>query len=227
MEQRKARFARAGILVVILAIFSFIALHFSSQAEVQARAKATPKAIKTVQGTVLTPDGKLVANADVSWIAPIHKDSREFKQFATVKTDATGHFTFDDTQRIWEKSEQYPSATVLAEAKGWGVSWACIPKKGEPLTITLTPATSLRMAFVDEQHKPVAGLRVIPDLLHHRKPQFGFFRFPASVSDRYAQVTDAKGECKFPDLPQGATLRIHIDDERFAQLDIINKFKNG
>src|SRR5207249_9780287 len=108
---------------------------------------------------VLTPDGKPVAGATVSWISRTDDGS---SSAASVRTDTAGRFRFADTARFRHKDD-YPQ--LMAEAAGWGLSFQKIPEGSEQVEISLNPATELRVSFEDQDGKPVPNLKVSPSLL--------------------------------------------------------------
>jgi thiol-disulfide isomerase/thioredoxin/protocatechuate 3,4-dioxygenase beta subunit len=161
-------------------------------------------------GRVLTPDGKPVAGATVTWL---NRADREALAQAPVTTDAAGRFRLEGVSAL-RKPETRPM--LLAEAAGWALTFQAVPEQGDALDVTLLPATEVRVPFLDPQGKPVPNLPVV---LHALVGENHFFvQFPRSEGGRFVRRTDAQGIVTIPALPRSWRLRLQVKDERFARL---------
>lgn len=163
-----------------------------------------------VSGRVVTPDGKPVPGATVSWVS--RRDGETLAQ-ASLRTDAEGRFHFENTARFRYKDD-FPE--LLVEAAGWGLTFQKIPEGEEPVETTLNLPTELRVTFVDQAGKPASGLAVVPMFLSSE--QHSLLIIPQSFRDRLTRRTDPTGTVAFPELPQGYRVRLDAKDERFARL---------
>jgi protocatechuate 3,4-dioxygenase beta subunit len=164
-----------------------------------------------VSGRVLTPEGRPVKGASVSWVSTI---DREATMQATVTTDDAGHFVFSNAAQLRRKD---PSPAVMVEAAGWGLSFQQIPQEDDVLELFLSPATELRVSFVDPEGKPASGLSVRPVFLAGGLN--ALLLIPRTVADRFGRRTNGEGSVTIAGLPQDHLLRLAITDERFAQLN--------
>jgi len=166
-------------------------------------------------GRVVTPDGKPVPGATVSWIGRIDETPT---LIASVKTDAAGQFRFADTTPFRRKDD-YPQ--LLVEAEGWGLTFPMLQENLHTMEISINPATELSVRFVDPEGKPVADRKVSPTILGGENRSY-LWVSPA-LGLRFAQSTDVNGVVTFRSLPRNYRLGLAIADERFARLSPRNE----
>jgi protocatechuate 3,4-dioxygenase beta subunit/peroxiredoxin len=168
----------------------------------------------TLTGRVQGPDGKPVAGAAVTWV---QREERETHAVATVKTDGRGVFRFEPAARLRRPDTR---SQLLVKATGWGLTFQDVPEKTDDLEVTVAPATTARVTFLDPQGKPVPRLLVLLRFLSGENHLFAFL--PQNLENRFTYHTDDEGTVTIPSLPQGWQLRLEVSDERFAQLTYEN-----
>jgi peroxiredoxin/5-hydroxyisourate hydrolase-like protein (transthyretin family) len=178
---------------------------------------ATPaSAVKStegpVSGRVLTPDGKPVKGAPVFWISLV---GRERRAHASVKTDDAGRFRFANAAQLRQKGND-PQLLVLAE--GWGLTYRNLPPNQNTLDLSLEPATTVRVPFVNSDGKPTAELPVSVEWLFGKGSSFCVL--PKELANHFAARTDGTGIATIAGLPQGYRLLLEVGDAGLAQLAI-------
>ncbi|RYX86390.1 hypothetical protein EON83_01595 [bacterium] len=193
--------------------------------------KALIAKIGIVQGTVLTPDGKPVKGARISWVNYNGKTAGGRENIlASTQSDAQGNFRFEDSKALLQASlkfigptQQIPAPQLLIEADGWGCFAERITSKPPTQRVLhLTQPTELQTTFFDPQGKPIANLPVRLSFVFFEKPEgqpsdFKYIHFGGLK--HFNAVTDANGVLRMGGLPQGGRARLTIDDERFANLE--------
>jgi protocatechuate 3,4-dioxygenase beta subunit len=164
----------------------------------------------TLSGRVVTPDGKPVKGATVSWVG---RPDREAVVLATVVTDEAGRFVFPNAAPLRGK-DAYPR--FMVEAVGWGLSFREAPLDDELLEIELVPPTELRVNVLDREGKPVPDLLVRPGFFVGGR--HSVLNLPQTVAERLGRRTDPQGRITIAGLPQGHQVRLAVADERFATL---------
>ena len=167
-----------------------------------------------VVGKVVAPAGKPIKDAAVFWIE--RDEEGGVQRRFTADTDAQGQFRFAQTA---PKPGERRFVILAVQASEWGLSFQNLPigpDASKPVSITLQPSTTLRVAFLDPSGKPLPNLPVRVSALFGQN--MGFLEIPAAMHGRWEQKTDSKGECAFPGLPQGAQARFAVDREEFAAL---------
>src|SRR5258708_39212285 len=104
-----------------------------------------------VVGKVGTPEKKPVRDVAVFWIERTAEGGVQRRFVA--HTDAQGGFRFAEAP---PKPEDARSVMLLAQTPDWGLSFRNLHRnqgENDPLTLTLQPATALRVAFVDQAGK--------------------------------------------------------------------------
>ncbi|MHB9023663.1 MAG: M56 family metallopeptidase [Armatimonadota bacterium] len=210
-----------GILLVLsLVIIPSWRLVTSSNYLVADVPPIDPAKVGIVHGRVVTPAGKPFPGATVSWLGrESDEHGSDFQQLAIVRTDATGRFRFKDTKALYAKSGWSYGARLLVKADGYALTGSLVPKKGNSLTIPLMQPVTARLTVVDQQQRPIAGLRVTPVFVKAEKPPYWWVFFPPPLARELSQVTDAHGMCTFNNLPQDAKLRVRHEDDRFVQFN--------
>ncbi|MCW3097196.1 MAG: Peroxiredoxin [Chthonomonadaceae bacterium] len=166
----------------------------------------------SILGKVVTPDGKPVKDAAVFWLE--RSEQGVMQRRFTADTDAQGQFRFSE---VSHPSGPVQYATLLVQTTDWGLTFQMLRVADaavKPLTITLQPSTALTVSFLDQAGAPQPNLPVRVSGIY--LPEIGFLEIPAAMRGRWEQKTNAKGECVFPGLPQGAQVRFAVQNEVFA-----------
>ncbi|MCW3099929.1 MAG: hypothetical protein JWL77_5547 [Chthonomonadaceae bacterium] len=109
-----------------------------------------------------------------------------------------------DPYGILLSSEDKRSEYLVVRAEKWGSMVAVIPADHRPttrLTIRLPFPNALHVSCTDSLGKPLPHTPL-------RVASIGDVRLPVGIHARWEQQTDAKGDCVFPDLPQGWPIRL-------------------
>ena len=119
-------------------------------------------------GTVLYPDGKPAAAANVWLTFEDWGETYEASVRAETRTDAEGRFEFTDVPGAPEEPGSY---SICVYQEGWAFAWAGRTRQADAnLLFVLERAISLRGRILDAEGKPVSGIR----------PQVGFLSRLAS-----------------------------------------------
>ncbi len=173
-------------------------------------------------GHVLTPDGAAAQGAKVVWIVAtprVHgRGCYDPVQIASTTSEADGRFSLPLSDELvsehWERP-WYARPHLLAEAPGWGLTFASVQRPRDDIEILLRPAADLEISFVDLDGNPLAGVRATVHHIHLHRP-LGSIRLPPEHADGLALTTDGSGGLSFRGLPQGAEVYLSVEDERFA-----------
>jgi protocatechuate 3,4-dioxygenase beta subunit len=173
----------------------------------------TPDKPPTFTGHVVAPDGKPVAGADVSLLDAVTYDRHE--PLATARTDAGGQFTLTAAR----PADATRSLTIVVGAPGLGLT-AANAVAGEPMEITLSPATTIRVTFLDPEGKPASGVPVEVKRIVTSEPgrMFTVIDLTGEQARRFARTTDGAGAVTFDALPERASLQLDVGDDRFARV---------
>lgn len=195
-----------GLGPMVVAVIPAAPLHAQA---VQAVAKPPSYA-----GRILTPDGKPATGAEVILLDLTHPGDRQ--QIAATRADDDGTFAFHDVQ----SPTQAPRLTFVARAPGLAPTASSVfPGADAENEFALSPASTVRVTFLDPDGEPVPNLRVTPTMAIARGaggPSIVYF--PPELAARFARQTDAAGACTFEDMPRRSGLRLEVDDPRFARL---------
>jgi hypothetical protein len=108
-------------------------------------------------GRVLTPDGKPATRAEVILLDLTHPGDRQ--QIAATRADDDGTFAFHDVK----SPTQAPRLTFVARAPGLAPTASSVfPGADAENEFALSPASTVRVTFLDPDGKPVPNLRVTP-----------------------------------------------------------------
>ncbi len=211
----KRRLRKAAILVS-MACLSTSGLAAQEKSLPTAQTKSLPTAQAetraTIQGKVVTPDGKPVKDAAVFWLERSAEGVMQ-RRF-TTDTDAQGQFRFAEASPT---SGSVKYATILVQSTDWGLTFQALrvaDAVSKPLTITLQPASTLTVSFLDQAGAPLPNLPVRVSAIY--MPEVGFLEIPTAMRGIWEQKTNTKGECLFPGLPQGGQIRFAVQNEAFA-----------
>jgi beta-lactamase regulating signal transducer with metallopeptidase domain len=131
--------------------------------------------VVTLRGQVLRPDGKPAGEARVSLRRHYYTHDVKWLPVAVAKVDANGNFelSYRPSQFADSVGSDAKSATVAAEAEGFGLTCVQSPEVGssKPLVLKLVPEVPIRGRVVDLEGKPVAGVHV--RMLQVREPKDG------------------------------------------------------
>jgi beta-lactamase regulating signal transducer with metallopeptidase domain/protocatechuate 3,4-dioxygenase beta subunit len=234
----RTRLVYTGALVLLIGCAMLLPIKFGASTAIAQGPLGTSHQlvdqtkVGIVNGRVLTPDGQPVANATVAWVGWFAHGSEYYQQFSAVQSDAAGKFSFADTRQLWEDCGWLRGTILLeVEAPGCGITWTNVPENSVPVEIKLSPATSVRLIFVDEKNAPVAGLHVtLVDLMNFNQTHESGCQTLRTIpvfQSRHSQVTDLQGVCQFTDLPQGANIGLRINDTRYGPLELKENYKVG
>ena len=163
-------------------------------------------------GRFITRDGSPIPGATILLVGSDYPGG-ESAVVASTESDAGGRFVFREPARLLT---QYAVPTVVARAPGWGVSFRTIVYPEEEVEILAAPPAELRVAFTEAEGRPVSGARVAIRDLRADSPRVNL-SIPSQLRPQFTAETDEHGVCRFRGLPQGATARLWVEDERFAQ----------
>jgi RNA polymerase sigma factor (sigma-70 family) len=218
-----------------------------------------------VAGKVVNADDKPIPGADVAVIVRAAGDKRgESKHEVLVqgKTDKDGQFRL---VKEGAAQRQFYQMDLLARAKGYGLGWhpmrgnsvggylyalsasgarfgdaprPKLPKKGDPLTITLTAEQELKGRFLDLQGLAAAnvkcrvigvqpvrkdeGVRITATDTLSRQLGFLGFEFAEELSAKdwkwwpHLITTDKEGRFKLSGFGENVEVVLLVQDERFA-----------
>lgn len=163
-----------------------------------------------VTGRVMTQTGIPVGHATVTWMG---YDDAQPTQLASVTTDEKGWFFFPDAAMLLQRADR---SILLADADGLAPALQRVRYPTQRVSIMLPPTTSLRASFVNEEGKPVSGVRVVLSSLLD-DVTLSFLRIP-HLADRFSAITDVHGVCQLTGLPRGGSIGVDVDDKRFTRL---------
>lgn len=187
------------------------------------RAEPEPaKPSTAVAGVVRGPDGAPVAGATVTALArrPFGPGERGLRDevLATVTTDRSGRFALavPDDFDTW-----FAGRVVTVRASGPDLAPTTLPVRLKPapadVELKLPAASALRGALLDDEGRPVAGVRVAVVRVGHAvaEPVVGRAdRDPPAWPA--AATTAADGSFAFPGLGGAANVWVRVADPRFA-----------
>jgi beta-lactamase regulating signal transducer with metallopeptidase domain/5-hydroxyisourate hydrolase-like protein (transthyretin family) len=196
----------AGLLLMVGVVVPIAALHAQSP-------QAVPKA-PSYAGRVLTPDGTPATGAEVILLDVTRTGERQ--QVAVMRAGDDGTFAFYDVKPAGDIQR----LSFVARASGLAPTASAVFPGADPENeFALSPASMVRVTFVDPDGKPVPNLQVTPTMVVARDPGgLSTIFFPPELAKRFARQTDAAGACTFDDMPRRYSLHLHLDDPRFAQL---------
>lgn len=189
----------------LAALLIALALPLSSCAAPHDAARGAAAPSTQMTGVVRAPDGKPAAGAKVIYE---RRDlaTKKSGPLQTTETNAQGEFSFDAP--IWSSRQ----VTTLYAASPAGVA---VSTPGTNYArITLAPFTQVHVRFVDADGKPVPNVSVVPSVFIGGHTIIVAWR--KSISDIWTTVTDANGGVTISHLPQGFTMMLYVEDERYA-----------
>ena len=166
-----------------------------------------------LKGVVLTPAGKPAADAAIVY-ALVDFRTQAVTQEQVLHPAADG--TFDIAFTPSRDTPQFPVLYVTAP-EGVALPSPGYTRSGPaPMTVTLTPATRVRVRLHDEAGLPLAGVRVSPLALLKDNE---YSSWNEAVTDYLSAVTDKDGMATLAGLPQGWTLRLAVAGPDWVQPD--------
>jgi len=169
--------------------------------------------VAALSGRVVTPTGSPAAGATVTLVA--QRPNGTFAAPRSTKTDAQGRFRFEGIQGLLAGCSDPPVA--LAQAPGWGLSFATFAVSEAEAVVILRHATDLHLSFLDPYGRPARGLPVRVVALFTRETS-DFLPLPPHLQPQFLTTTDPQGEAVFPGLPVGTEASLKIEDARYAAL---------
>ncbi|SIO58624.1 Carboxypeptidase regulatory-like domain-containing protein [Singulisphaera sp. GP187] len=152
-----------------------------------ATAKTVAKALnrRTVSGTIVDSDRKPVAGAVVRWDLLVSSDS-----VPETNSDAEGAFRLENVP---------DAANVLSVmAKGLAPAFPPVESGGDlQVTVELKRGVTIRGRVVDEEGKPIEGVRVVPQI-DNPKPNWAGFVY----LDTLQAETDRDGKFTLEGMPE-------------------------
>lgn len=158
--------------------------------------KAAPATRRAVHGTVLKPDGKPAAGAEVCLVRRTGPQSQASAVTASTRADAEGHFEL--TEAPAADGQRVPAAAiVVARLPGYSLDWATQPDTGQGPDLKLGPPGSFQATVQDSAGKPLPGVSVRLASLY-RQPTSGvalrrFLMLPPELGERWAVTTNGSG----------------------------------
>jgi protocatechuate 3,4-dioxygenase beta subunit len=162
----------------------------------------------SVSGTVLGPDGKPLAGAQVVF--------RAYRTGNTTLrvTDQAGVFTLDlDTARTGDGEGL---GTICAVAPGFAIGGDILVNK-VAFVLKLAPACTLHGGVTDGKGAPVAGASVRVEYVADRAGDT-YTRIPVEFAPRFAATSDASGQWAIAGIPAACRVGMLLDDARFARI---------
>jgi RNA polymerase sigma factor (sigma-70 family) len=192
-----------------------------------------------VEGRVLDPDGKPVANATAMAYAALKWPGRGDRLAPTwpsplgrARSDGSGRFRLD-APRV--SSSRHYEFGAVAIAPGYGAGWVELdPDADRPdAVITLRPEQVIHGRVFDVQGRPVRDIEVsveslaLPAVNDPTRPE-GEEKGPYFLRDQphgppawpRPATTDADGRFTIRGVGRGLRARLAIDDPRFARLNL-------
>ncbi len=175
-------------------------------------ADTQPPAPLHLKGVILTPAGKPAADAAIVY-ALIDFRTQSVAQEKVLHPAADGTFDIVFTPS-GDDDPRFPLLYVTAP-EGVALPGFAYTRSGPTrMTVTLTPATRVRVRLRDEAGLPLAGVRVSPlALLRDRE----YSSWNGAVTDYLSAVTDKDGVATLAGLPQGWTLRLAVVGSGWVQ----------
>lgn len=199
-------------------IIAILALALSARGQV-VRPATAPAA--SVEGRVISPDGKPLAGARVSAydasrlfrLTPLASEPSNldggYPRFGSTTTDANGHFRMDAPVLV--------QVIVAVQADGCGLTVEQCATDGldDPLTIRMAPAFPAQVRVIDRRGRPVPNVLIAPT---HIDTEAGTYLsyLPNQLVAELVQVSDADGMCTFPGLAASRRIVYQAQDDRFV-----------
>lgn len=159
----------------------------------------------SVQGRVVSPDGKPVAGASVTqyfWM------TRQPTKLVTVQTGADGTFRLP-----WQG--ELRGNDIIVTAPGWGMALMSRPDTWDtPVSVSLRPATSISATYLDPKGQPVPNLPIHVAWFYTN--MYRSVRLDTIDPARFPARTDSAGKVRITGLPQGGEVFFGVADTRFA-----------
>ena len=161
----------------------------------------------TVTGKVVGADDKPIAGANVNLYLFEERKSLE------LRTDAEGGYAFDID--LAGRRANTPLATIVAYAPGYTLADATLTAKGD--VVTLSAGTTCSGTVVDTAGKPLAGIPVRLNNVHHDDNRgMPDTNIPDAWRSRFTATTAADGAWTLSGLPRDGTVSFTLDDERYV-----------
>ncbi len=193
--RHQPRRATTWLVCGVLTLSFAAVLPFELRARAQSQAAAPTQ---TLSGTVRDYAGKPVAGATVYAMAPLRNGDAPLQ---SATTDANGQFRLSGLKGR-------PEFTVDAGARGM-VHLDHYRDLNSPLEVRVAPAARTRLRFVDDNGKPIGGLKVS---LRRAGPSPNLWaNVPKSILEAMRGTTDARGEVDFRALPANFVAQFQLD----------------
>jgi 5-hydroxyisourate hydrolase-like protein (transthyretin family) len=168
-----------------------------------------------VTGTVLGPDGKPVAGAQV-----VYESFRGKKITAQTVTDQSGVFTLDLNTANSRAGVYLGGVTAFAPGFALGESPLDIKKD---LVVTLATASTVHGVVTDVQGAPVAGVTVRLSTVNGIGQQQWGVSVPEAFAAHFSATTDEKGQWAIAGVRLPARVGVRLDDARFAAITALEE----
>jgi RNA polymerase sigma factor (sigma-70 family) len=173
--------------------------------------QSKPAAARTLRITVLDPQGKPLAGADIH--AGVWTDEKGFKANRDYKTDAAGVAVVELPKsftilRLWASKK--PFVTLFANWERGEVASGKVPGQ---YTFRLESPVSAGGRVVDEGGKPIAGAQVEVSLLDNLKPaqSDSRVRYNNWLAERSEPaITDAEGRWHIDNVPNHPSVELYL-----------------
>ncbi len=180
-----------------------------------------------ISGTVLDAGGKPVASAFVS--ITMNGGRLDPSVFASTRSDARGIFSFPFAMPSLESEGRQPE--IFADLPGVGFSKPGKIGKEGAVVLRLVAASEAQIPLIRPDGTPASQLSAFPTFIIFdpvsNEIMGSSMRLPAEISKRWAVTTDGKGVATFNGVPQHSRLRLDVEDESLAQIDLRSEVTLG